>query len=105
MEHVHSFDEADWPFDVSASTPAYSTTNVVQNGFPILTIAHDHEGDWQFLCETPLEQSEISVVCLGCVFEHHPYVGEFHNLPVGWIAWRNNEEDPWHREEMEPESE
>ncbi len=98
MPHSHTFDEEDWPFAKVINSPAYSTKNVVKNGYPILTIAHDFDDDWQFLCGTPLEESEMSVVCLGCMLQQHPYIAEFANLPVGWIAWRNNIDDAWHKE-------
>ena len=105
MPHSHTFDEEDWPFGKVINSPAYSTQNVVNNGHPILTIAHDFDDDWQFLCGTPLEESEMSVVCLGCMFQQHPYIAEFANLPVGWIAWRDNIDDAWRKEPMEAEEE
>lgn len=105
MTHSHSFDEKDWPFSTSMTAPAYSTYNVVRNGYPILTIAHDNDGDWQFLCGTPLEESDMSVVCLGCMYEMHPFIAQFWNLPRGWIAWRENLDDEWHKEQLDADEE
>ena len=101
MTHFHSFDEKDWPFDVPVRSPAYSTKNIVRNGYPILTIAHDHEGEWQFLCGTVDDPKDMSIVCLGCMYELHPFIMEFSELPRGHLAWRDSENDEWFMDEME----
>ena len=98
MTHSHSFDENDWPFEASINAPAYSTTNVIKNGYPILTVAHDLEGDWQFLCGETGDSQDMSIVCFGCIYELHPWIGGFSDLPLGWIAWRNNESESWQKE-------
>lgn len=100
MTHKHGFDSDQWPFDVPTDAPAYSTKNVIKNGYPILTIAHDREGDWQFLCGTIEGPEDMSIVCFGCLFAGHPWIAEFHDLPRGWIAWRENEVAEWNREPL-----
>lgn len=62
MPHPHTFDEADWPFEDATNTRAFSTKYVIHEGYPILTIAHDHDGDWQFLCGTTVDPKEMSIV-------------------------------------------
>ena len=100
MQHSHDFDLAEWPFDVSPNAPAYSTKNVVSRGYPILTVAHDHEDEWQFLCGLVDDLEQMSVVCLGCMYQSHPFIKEFSGLPRGWIAWRDTPEDPWQTEPL-----
>ena len=50
QQHTHNIDQASWPFDDDISTRTFTTKNIVHNNYPILTVAHDHDGDWQFLC-------------------------------------------------------
>ena len=98
MTHSHTFSENEWPFDASMNATAYSTKNIVKNGYPVLTIAHDNEGDWQFLCGETGNPQDISIGCFGCIFELHPWIAEFSDLPLGWIAWRDDESEPWQKE-------
>ena len=102
MTHTHDIDEHAWPFEKSINATVYSTTNVFHNDYPILTVAHDHEGDWQFLCGAFDGPDDMSIVCFGCMFDKHPFITEFSDLPVGWMAWREDENAPWQIEEMEP---
>ena len=101
MTHKHTFDPASWPFERSIRSVVYSTRQLVQDGCPILTVAHDHDGDFQFLCGTPEDVAEISTVCLGCMFEQHPWIAEFADLPKGWVAWRSQPDAPWHKEQLD----
>lgn len=100
MGHSHSFSEDKWPFDVSVNSPAYSTINVVSNGSPILTITHDLEGDWQFLCGETVDTQDMSIICFGCLYELHPWIGNFSDLPLGWIMWRDEESAAWQKEKI-----
>lgn len=104
MDHTHNFNENDWPFEESIDHVTYSTKNIVHKGFPILTIAHDHDGDWQFLCGYAQESAEMAIVCFGCMYERQPFIKEFVSLPKGWLAWRDSENEPWQREPIEPEN-
>ena len=101
MKHSHDFDVNEWPFDESVDTTVFSTKNVVREGFPILTVAHDRDGDWQFLCGTTDGPDDMSIVCFGCIYELHPFIARFKDLPRGWIAWRDDEDSPWQREELD----
>ena len=103
MEHTHDFDEADWPFDEPIDRLVFSTVNVFEDGFPLLTIAHDHDGDWQFLCGMTDDPGDMFVVCFGCMFELQPMIAQFSDLPKGWLAWRDSENDPWQTEPLEEE--
>lgn len=101
---MSSIDTGDWPFQVSADTEIYTTSNVVRNGDPILTIAHDHEGDWQFLCGYTNRTEDMFVLPLSSIYQEHPFIRDFADLPLGWVAWRDSAADAWHREPMEPDA-
>ena len=102
IDHAHDFEDEAWPFEESSNTVVYSTKYVVHQGAPLLTVAHDHDGDWQFLCGTTDDPDDMSIVCFGCMFENHPAIADFKDLPRGWIAWRDDETSPWQREELDP---
>lgn len=100
MDHSHDFDESQWPFDEPVNTTVFSTKNVIHEGSPVLTVSHDQEGDWQFLCGMTDDPDDMSIVCFGCIYELHPFIARFKDLPRGWIAWRDDEDSPWNREDL-----
>ncbi len=48
-EHRHSFADSEWPFSDPINTAAFTTVRVVRDGYPVLLVTHDEEGDWQIL--------------------------------------------------------
>lgn len=96
--HSHDFPAQEWPFADPVNVVAISTVRVFREGFPILLVSHDADGDWQVLCNTTAEPSDGMVVCLGCAYQRDKTIGELANLPRGWMAWRDSVMDCWHRE-------
>ena len=96
--HSHDFADAEWPFTDPTNTVAISTVRVFREGFPILRVSHDPDGDWQVLCDTTVEPSDGLVVCLGCAYQRDKSIGELADLPRGWTAWRDSVGGRWHRE-------
>ena len=45
-QHHHAF--SDWPFADSVDTVTFCTDKVAHLKFPVLQVAHDHNGDWHF---------------------------------------------------------
>jgi len=102
-EHTHTFTH--WPFADRISAATFCTGKVVHEGFPVLQVAHDTNGDWQFLDATSDELGEPVMLCLGCVFERDPSLAEIADLPLGWGAFREHPGAPWERWEKEEEEE
>lgn len=102
--HSHSFDHSKWPFDDPINLATFTTQFVVENQHPIMLITHDEEGDWQFLCGTTNDSDDARISCFGCMFERHPEIAQLADLPRGWLAWRQDENSPWTREEQASES-
>ena len=102
-QHTHTFPEAQWPFDDAVNTAAFTTTRVLRDGYPVLLVSHDQEGDWQFLCGTTNDSEDGLIVCLGCAYQRDNSLGELADLPVGWQAWRDALGDQWKRSPSEPE--
>ena len=96
--HQHLFSLADWPFPDVVNTASFTTDGVLNNGRPILTVSHDEDGDWQFLCDTPDDNRKGLLVCLGCMLELDPSLVLVADLPQGWVAWRDSPGGPWQRQ-------
>lgn len=99
--HTHTF--SDWPFADSVSAASFCTTRVVHEHYPVLQVAHDYNGDWQFLDATTDDLGEPVMLCLGCVFERDPTLAEIADLPLGWGAFRAHSGAVWERWQKEPE--
>ena len=94
-----------WPFADPKNAIALTMPEVAEGKNPILLVTHDaDEGTWQFHDgrDDP-DPNQGIVVCLEHVYAIDPSVGELADLPLGWRAWRDKPDQPWQREEMEPE--
>ena len=61
-------------------------------------VYHDRDGDWQFLCGTTLNTADLKLVCLGCMVEADPTVGELAEMPPGWCGTRSVRGEEWIQE-------
>ena len=84
-----------WPFEDPADTRAYTTRFVLDEDLPILVVAHDHDGGWEFLCGTTDKPKDGREIMLGEALELDPRLREVADLPVGWRAFRDSPEGPW----------
>lgn len=99
--HIHNF--SDWPFPDAISTATFCTDKVVRGDSDVLRVAHDFNGDWQFLDGTTDEPGECVLLCLGCLFEKHADIAAIADLPRGWNACRDVAGAAWERWAMDPE--
>jgi hypothetical protein len=94
----------DWPFEDPVNVTAITTIKVLEEDHPILLVTHDEEdGMWQVLCGTTNDPEDGRIVCLGCLYDRDPTIGELADLPLGWRAWREAIGAPWHCEVREAE--
>lgn len=84
---------------------AYTSTSVLRDGYPILVVFHDHEGDWQFLHGEVSADDECKIICLGCTFARDSSVGFLSDLPLGWKASLKSVNSPWQGEPYEASDE
>lgn len=92
-----------WPFREAKNLGVFTTKNVIEEGYPILFVTHDTDGDWQFLCGTTNDPKDACIVCLNEIAENHPSVTQLADLPMGWQAYRDAASEPWVRSEMADE--
>jgi hypothetical protein len=88
-----------WAFADPPNVATFTTFKVLEQGHPILLVAHDGEdGAWQFLCGTTNDPADGRVVGLDCIVGLDPAIVELADLPLGWRAWRESPGKPWNRE-------
>ena len=89
--------KAAWPFHEAKNLGVLTTKRVIDEGYPVLLVTHDDDGDWQFLCGTTNETDDGRIVCLKNIVEDHPSVTELVDLPLGWQAFREAPDKLWQR--------
>lgn len=97
-EHSHNFEY--WPFAGAVDQACFLCEHVHEGVMPVLTVCHDYDGDWQFLCGGNHTGTKPVLVCLGCAVERHHAPVEMADLPRGWAADRDGIGAPWVRERL-----
>jgi hypothetical protein len=94
-----------WPFGDPPNVATFTTVNVLERGASILLVTHDaDDGAWQFMCGTTNDPEDARIVALHEILALDPTVAGLADLPIGWKAWRDSEEDTWTRERKETET-
>jgi Domain of unknown function (DUF4262) len=86
-------------FDAKRRTQVFVCTRV-HEGAPVLEVAHDDDGDWQFLCGGAHEEGgpeTALVACLECVVAADPSLNDVANLARNASATRKHPARAWKR--------
>lgn len=83
--------------DAEMSSRGFVCRNVWQKGAAILNVAHEQDGDWQFLCGGDEHGSadEAVLVHPEHIFEMHSDLADLMNLEEGQAAQRAAPGAPW----------
>jgi hypothetical protein len=87
---------ADFKFRESVNLGVFTTRQCFESDQPILYVAHDFDGDWQFLTKNPLEEDAI-FVSLEEIIIHDKTLNEVFDLDYGEEATRKFIGDNWTR--------
>ena len=88
-------------FKKQDNTMVITTKNVIAGIKPVLFVSHDSEdGMWEFLDGEELDENEACIVSLAEILEIDGSLGVLHDLPLGWIAYRNYINDTWNEERI-----
>lgn len=91
--------DKNWPFEDAKSVMVMTTKNVVEKNQTIVYISHDEEdGMWQFHDGSEVEMDDAMLVSLEEIMALDSSLMELHDLPIGWIAWRDSKDSVWHRQ-------
>lgn len=77
---------------------AIYTCQRVLDGAPILMVAHDEDGDWQFLCGGDHEEEgedEGKLACLECMVASDLSLNEVAGMDIGFQAERSGLDHAW----------
>jgi hypothetical protein len=74
---------AGWPFSDAPETVVLATTGVAFDGAPVTLVAHDEDGEWQFLGPGA---DDFTPVHLAHLLRCHPGLAALADLAAGWEA-------------------
>jgi hypothetical protein len=94
---------SDWKFQDPPHTGVYTTKRIMNEEEPILYVSHDEDGAWQFHGASESKAESAGVTCFHHLVDSDPSLGQLHDLPTGWCAWRDSPEGPWTLEETDPD--
>lgn len=89
----------DWKWPVSPHTRAFVRESIADQKEPVLTVYHDHNGDWEFHGAT---SDKVALLCVHHLVDRDKTLNELVDLPIGWCAWRESMDAPWQRETFTP---
>lgn len=85
-----------FPFYDAPNTATILCCHIINDGEPILFVSHDEDdGMWQFLCGKMHEMDDAKLVPLRFVYELDNSIGTLADMPCGYYAMRENQEDKW----------
>jgi hypothetical protein len=88
-----------WKWPDPPDTGAYVRESIAHQNEPVLTVYHDHDGDWQFHGEA--DDGGV-LLCLHHLVDRDNTLNDLADLPCGWCAWRDSVGAPWQRETFKP---
>lgn len=87
---------SNWPFDQPPNVAAITTRQVIEDGFPILTVVHYADDDsWAFLCGTSIATEDGRVIRMDEALKIDSTLVTIADLPPGWLAHRCAIGDTW----------
>ncbi len=87
-----------WPFPDPPETLVAATRSVAFDGAPVTLVAHDEEGEWQFLGPGA---DDFTPVHLAHLLACHPGLASLADLPAGWESEKDGSE--WRRAPVDDE--
>jgi hypothetical protein len=63
----------------------------------VCRVCHDNDGTWQLLSGGPVTMADAMIVSLKEAVATDRSLLELADLPLGWIAIRENPQSPWQR--------
>lgn len=87
--------DAEWPFDDLPDLGVVTLTRITDGSNPILYVARDEDGEWQFLDNGEITEDDIEIVSLQSVVELDSTIKELADLPLGCVSEREAVGKPW----------
>jgi hypothetical protein len=88
----------DWPFAEPPNVATVTTRQIIYGNEPIPLVSRDaDDGCWQFLTGGSFEVADGMIILLRNMVKRDPSLTELADLPLGWQAWRQQQDSPWER--------
>jgi hypothetical protein len=98
MNPSSTTDRSAWRFPDPPDTAALTTREIVEHAQRVLQVRHDaDDGSWQFYPGGTYSPDDARLSTLGELVDRDPSLEELGELPVGWVAVRDGEGQPWRR--------
>lgn len=80
------------------STMVITTKNIIAHAKDITLVSHDEDdGMWEFLDGDEVNEKNAVIVSLFEIIMLDDSINELCELPLGWVAYRNNKNEKWKR--------
>lgn len=91
-------------FNEKTNTMVITTKGILEKRKNILFISHDEDdGIWEFLDGVDVKEEDAAIVSIFEIVEIDPSINFISDLPMGWVAYRNDIESDWVRCKYLPE--
>ncbi|WP_179218468.1 hypothetical protein [Saccharibacillus sp. O23] len=88
----------DWPFEDPKNLAVITTRGIMERSESIKYVSHDEDdGGWQFHNGESVDEKEARIISLRQATILDPTLLELADLPLGWLAIRDNVHDEWKR--------
>ena len=78
------------------NTMVITTKNIVSKEKSIMLVSHDEDdGMWEFLEGEEVKEEDAMIISLYEMVNIDSTVNQVADLPLGWIAYRDIEQDKW----------
>lgn len=88
-----------WPFDDAPNTAVIADGKIIRGETWTYYVGHDEDdGSWQFHGpEGFASEEDAKVVSLGTMLKLDRSIADLADLPLGWCAWRDSQNEKWER--------
>lgn len=90
--------QREWMFTESGDTTVVTYNKVLHEGMPILFVLHAEDGRWHFQNSYDIDFKDVAFPSLYTIVQLDSSLLEISDLPVGWIAYRENINGVWRKE-------
>ena len=92
----------EWMFEDDKLTMIITTKDILEQKKPILSVWRDEEdGMWQFLSSSDVDEDEAKIISLEEIVNLDNSLNEIADLKLGWVAWRQSQNEKWARQLQE----
>lgn len=80
------------------NTLVITTQNIIKKSAKVLIVSHDEDdGMWEFLDGDMVDENNAAIVSLEEMICMDDSINELFDLPLGWVAYRENIYSEWTR--------